>query len=59
VDILAPSERIHVTGVSRTEARRVWATLLQKGWMRASDQDVLDHQMSFGRLLHIAYGQRR
>jgi len=61
VDIIAivgPNRTIHRTNASRAQARTIWAELLQEGWRRASDQEVLDHQMSYRRLLDLAYGPK-
>jgi hypothetical protein len=58
VDVLAvigPSERVD-RGMSRDDARALWADLRHRGWHHATDEEINDHQMSHRRLRQIAYG---
>jgi hypothetical protein len=53
VDVLAvigPNERID-RSMSPEGARSLWADLRQRGWRRASNEEVNRHQMSHRKLL--------
>jgi len=44
--------------MSITDARALWSDLRQRGWQHASEQEIEEHQMSYRRLLEIAYQRR-
>jgi hypothetical protein len=55
--VLGPSERID-RSMSVDDARVLWADLQERGWYRATDEEINHHQMSHRRLRQIAYGRR-
>ena len=58
VDVLAitgSKQRIDHS-MSPDEARVLWADLCQCGWHRASEEEIIRHQMSHRKLRSIVYG---
>jgi hypothetical protein len=42
-----------------TAARELWNDLKQRGWYRATEDEVATYQMSHRKLRAMAYGRRR
>ena len=56
IAVIGANERIdgHMT---LTAARKLWSDLKQRGWYRATDEEINHHQMSHRALRRIAYGR--
>ena len=56
--VLGPTERID-RAMSAEDARAIWRDLIARGWSRATDADVVRHDMTLKKLREIAYGRAR
>jgi hypothetical protein len=55
--VISRSERVD-RRMSHDDARVLWAGLLERGWHRASEDELQRFQMSHRELRRIAYGRR-
>jgi hypothetical protein len=55
--VLAANERVD-RRMSHDDARVLWAGLIERGWHRASEDELQRFQMSHRELRRIAYGRR-
>jgi len=55
--VIGPSERIDGR-MTLAAARKLWSDLKLRGWYRATDEEVVHHQMTLRALQKIAYGRR-
>ena len=54
--VIGANERIDGR-MTLTAARKLWSDLKQRGWYRATDEEITHHQMSHRALRRIAYGR--
>jgi hypothetical protein len=56
VDILGVvgSERLHRLNVPLDQARALWSELVLRGWHHATDDEVIEAQMTYQKLLDLA-----
>src|SRR5262249_46952007 len=54
--VIGANERID-DRMTLTDARKLWSDLKQRGWYRATDEEINHHQMSHRALRRIAYGR--